>query len=48
MPAQPLEPPAGTGYPTNPATGLLNYFLSAINCGALMEDQALSLSGLTL
>ena len=28
--------------------GLLNYFLRAINCGALTEDEALSLSGLTL
>jgi len=28
--------------------GLLNYFLRAINCGAVTEDEALSLSGLTL
>jgi citrate lyase beta subunit len=28
--------------------GLLNYFLRAINCGALPEDEALKLSGLTL
>ena len=28
--------------------GLLNYFLRAINCGALTEDEALNLSGLTL
>ena len=27
--------------------GLLNYFLRAINCGALTEDEALRLSGLT-
>jgi len=27
--------------------GLLNYFLRAINCGALTEDEALQLSGLT-
>ena len=27
--------------------GLLNYFLRATNCGALTEDEALSLSGLT-
>ena len=28
--------------------GLLNYFLRAINCGAVSEDEALRLSGLTL
>jgi citrate lyase beta subunit len=28
--------------------GLLNYFLRAINCGALTEEEALELSGLTL
>jgi len=28
--------------------GLLNYFLRAINCGAIAEEEALSLSGLTL
>lgn len=28
--------------------GLLNYFLRAINCGAITEDEATSLSGLTL
>ncbi|MDQ6653962.1 MAG: phosphoenolpyruvate kinase [Acidobacteriota bacterium] len=28
--------------------GLLNYFLRAINCGALAEDEAINLSGLTL
>ena len=28
--------------------GLLNYFLRAINCGALGEEEALRLSGLTL
>ena len=28
--------------------GLLNYFLRAINCGALTEEEALNLSGLTL
>ncbi len=28
--------------------GLLNYFLRAINCGALTEDEAVELSGLTL
>lgn len=28
--------------------GLLNYFLRAINCGAITEDEALKLSGLTL
>src|SRR6266404_3469374 len=28
--------------------GLLNYFLRAINCGAITKDEALSLSGLTL
>jgi len=28
--------------------GLLNYFLRAINCGALTEEEALALSGLTL
>jgi citrate lyase beta subunit len=28
--------------------GLLNYFLRAINCGAITEDEGLSLSGLTL
>ena len=28
--------------------GLLNYFLRAINCGAVTEDEALKLSGLTL
>ncbi len=28
--------------------GLLNYFLRAINCGALTEDEAVSLSGLTV
>ncbi|MFI5279631.1 MAG: DUF6986 family protein [Gemmatimonadales bacterium] len=28
--------------------GLLNYFLRGINCGALTEDEALSLTGLTL
>lgn len=28
--------------------GLLNYFLRAINCGALTEDEAVDLSGLTL
>ena len=28
--------------------GLLNYFLRAINCGALTEEEALDLSGLTL
>jgi hypothetical protein len=27
--------------------GLLNYFLRALNCGALTEDEALRLSGLT-
>ena len=28
--------------------GLLNYFLRALNCGAITEEEALSLSGLTL
>ena len=28
--------------------GLLNYFLRAINCGALTEDEALPQMGLTL
>ena len=28
--------------------GLLNYFLRAINCGALREDEAVELSGLTV
>ncbi|MFS8085372.1 MAG: DUF6986 family protein, partial [Acidobacteriota bacterium] len=28
--------------------GLLNYFLRALNCGALTEDEALRLSGLTV
>jgi hypothetical protein len=28
--------------------GLLNYFLRAVNCGALTEDEALERSGLTL
>ena len=28
--------------------GLLNYFLRAINCGALTEDEAIELSGLTI
>jgi citrate lyase beta subunit len=28
--------------------GLLNYFLRALNCGAMTEDEAVSLSGLTL
>ena len=28
--------------------GLLNYFLRAINCGAIKEEEALTLSGLTL
>jgi hypothetical protein len=28
--------------------GLLNYFLRAINCGAITEDEALRLSSLTL
>ena len=28
--------------------GLLNYFLRAINCGAITEEEALELSGLTL
>jgi citrate lyase beta subunit len=28
--------------------GLLNYFLRAINCGAVSEDEAVSMSGLTL
>jgi hypothetical protein len=28
--------------------GLLNYFLRAINCGAITEEEALKLSGLTL
>lgn len=28
--------------------GLLNYFLRAINCGAITEDEALNLSGLSL
>jgi citrate lyase beta subunit len=28
--------------------GLLNYFLRAINCGAITEEEALTLSGLTL
>ena len=28
--------------------GLLNYFLRAINCGALTEDEAIEMSGLTL
>ena len=28
--------------------GLLNYFLRAINCGAISEEEALDLSGLTL
>ncbi|MBD0326542.1 MAG: phosphoenolpyruvate kinase, partial [Pyrinomonadaceae bacterium] len=27
--------------------GLLNYFLRALNCGAIKEDEALQLSGLT-
>src|SRR2546429_8095598 len=27
--------------------GLLNYFLRALNCGAVTEDEALKLSGLT-
>jgi len=28
--------------------GLLNYFLRAINCGAITKEEALGLSGLTL
>jgi citrate lyase beta subunit len=28
--------------------GLLNYFLRAVNCGAITEDEALKLSGLTI
>src|SRR5258708_2821800 len=28
--------------------GLLNYFLRALNCGAMTEDEAVNLSGLTL
>ena len=28
--------------------GLLNYFLRAINCGAITEAEAVELSGLTL
>jgi hypothetical protein len=28
--------------------GLLNYFLRAMNCGAITEDEALAMSGLTL
>ena len=28
--------------------GLLNYFLRAVNCGAIKEDEAVQLSGLTL
>ena len=28
--------------------GLLNYFLRAVNCGALTEDEAVEMSGLTL
>ena len=28
--------------------GLLNYFLRAVNCGALTEEEAVDLSGLTL
>ena len=28
--------------------GLLNYFLRAINCGAITEEEGVSLSGLTL
>ena len=28
--------------------GLLNYFLRAINCGAITEEEAIELSGLTL
>jgi citrate lyase beta subunit len=28
--------------------GLLNYFLRAVNCGAMMEDEAIERSGLTL
>jgi hypothetical protein len=28
--------------------GLLNYFLRAINCGAITEAEAIELSGLTL
>jgi hypothetical protein len=28
--------------------GLLNYFLRAVNCGALTEEEAVNLSGLTL
>lgn len=28
--------------------GLLNYFLRAVNCGAISEDEAINLSGLTL
>src|SRR5436853_5244573 len=28
--------------------GLLNYFLRALNCGAITEDEAVTMSGLTL
>jgi hypothetical protein len=28
--------------------GLLNYFLRAVNCGAITEAEAVNLSGLTL
>ena len=28
--------------------GLLNYFLRAMNCGAITEDEAVEMSGLTL
>jgi hypothetical protein len=28
--------------------GLLNYFLRALNCGAITEDEAIKLSGLSL
>jgi len=28
--------------------GLLNYFLRAMNCGAITEEEAVSMSGLTL
>jgi hypothetical protein len=28
--------------------GLLNYFLRAINCGAITEQEAMEMSGLTL
>src|SRR5262249_35677768 len=45
-------PPAASGGhvcdDAAPAQGLLNYFLRAVNCGAMSEAEAIERSGLTL